>query len=131
MKKLFIFLLTAVMLCMSMTAMAAKKEYNPYVKYVVEDDDYQETLATINSVKMSRMPKVAVMYVNNSQADYYKADGVVDGGARVVEHVGDVCHGVEPGGNGKEHGAFCEGDGCFEQAVGEASCEVYGGHGEV
>ena len=52
MKKLFIFLLTAVMLCMSMTAMAAKKEYNPYVKYVVEDDDYQETLATINSVKM-------------------------------------------------------------------------------
>ena len=73
MKKLFIFLLTAVMLCVSMTAMAAKKEYNPYVKYVVEDDDYQETLATINSVKMSRMPKVAVMYVNNSQADYYKA----------------------------------------------------------
>ena len=73
MKKLFIFLLTAVMLCMSMTAMAAKKEYNPYVKYVVEDDDYQETLAMINSVKMSRMPKVAVMYVNNSQADYYKA----------------------------------------------------------
>ncbi len=73
MKKLFIFILTAVMLCVSMTALAAKKEYNPYVKYVLEDDDYQETLLTINSVKMERLPKVAVMYVNNSQADYYKS----------------------------------------------------------
>ena len=73
MKKLFIFILTAVMLCVSMTALAAKKEYNPYVKYVLEDEEYQETLLTINSVKMERLPKVAVMYVNNSQADYYKA----------------------------------------------------------
>ena len=73
MKKLFIFILTAVMLCVSMTALAAKKEYNPYVKYVLEDEDYQETLLTINSVKMERLPKVAVMYVNNSQADYYKS----------------------------------------------------------
>ncbi len=73
MKKLFIFILTAVMLCVSMTALAAKKEYNPYVKYVLEDDDYQETLLTINSVKMERLPKVAVMYVTNSQADYYKS----------------------------------------------------------
>ncbi len=73
MKKLLIFILTAVMLCVSMTALAAKKEYNPYVKYVLEDEDYQETLLTINSVKMERLPKVAVMYVNNSQADYYKA----------------------------------------------------------
>ena len=73
MKKLLIFILTAVMLCVSMTALAAKKEYNPYVKYVLEDDEYQETLLTINSVKMERLPKVAVMYVNNSQADYYKA----------------------------------------------------------
>lgn len=73
MKKLLIFILTAVMLCVSMTALAAKKEYNPYVKYVLEDEEYQETLLTINSVKMERLPKVAVMYVNNSQADYYKA----------------------------------------------------------
>ena len=73
MKKLIIFILTAVMLCVSMTALAAKKEYNPYVKYVLEDEEYQETLLTINSVKMERLPKVAVMYVNNSQADYYKA----------------------------------------------------------
>ncbi len=73
MKKLLIFILTAVMLCVSMTALAAKKEYNPYVKYVLEDEDYQETLLTINSVKMERLPKVAVMYVNNSQADYYKS----------------------------------------------------------
>ncbi len=73
MKKLFIFILTAVMLCVSMTALAAKKEYNPYVKYVLEDDDYQETLLTINYVKLERLPKVAVMYVNNSQADYYKS----------------------------------------------------------
>ena len=73
MKKLLIFILTAIMLCVSMTALAAKKEYNPYVKYVLEDDDYQETLLTINSVKMSKMPKVAVMYVNNSQVDYFKS----------------------------------------------------------
>ncbi|MBQ5672897.1 MAG: hypothetical protein IIV46_01645 [Phascolarctobacterium sp.] len=73
MKKLLIFILTAVMLCVSMTALAAKKEYNPYVKYVLEDEEYQETLLTINSLKMERLPKVAVMYVNNSQADYYKA----------------------------------------------------------
>ncbi len=72
MKKLFIFVLSIVMLCVSMTAMAAKKEYNPYEKYVLGDKKYQETLLTINSVKMSKMPKVAVMYVNNSQADYYK-----------------------------------------------------------
>ena len=37
MKKLLIFILTAIMLCVSMTALAAKKEYNPYVKYVLED----------------------------------------------------------------------------------------------
>lgn len=73
MKKLFIFVLSVVMLCVSVTAMAAKKEYNPYEKYVLEDKKYQETLLTINSVKMERMPKVAVMYVNNSQADYYKS----------------------------------------------------------
>ena len=73
MKKLVMFILTAMLLCVSMTAMAAKEEYNPYVKYVVEDEDYQETLLTINSVKMDRLPKVAVMYVNNSQASYYKA----------------------------------------------------------
>lgn len=73
MKKLLILIMTAILLCMSMTAMAAKKEYNPYVKYVLEDDDYQETLLTINSVKMAKLPKVAVMYVNNSQADFYKA----------------------------------------------------------
>ena len=73
MKKLLIFVLTAVMLCVSMTALAAKKEYNPYEKYVTEDKKYQETLLTINSVKMSKLPKVAVMYVNNSQADYYRA----------------------------------------------------------
>lgn len=73
MKKLLILVMTAILLCMSVTALAAKKEYNPYVKYVLEDDDYQETLLTINSVKMSKMPKVAVMYVNNSQADFYKS----------------------------------------------------------
>ncbi len=73
MKKLLIFILTAMMLCLSMTALAAKKEYNPYEKYVLEDKKYQETLATINSVKMSKLPKVAVMYVNNSQTDYYKS----------------------------------------------------------
>ena len=73
MKKLVMFILTAMLLCVSMTAMAAKEEYNPYVKYVVEDEDYQETLLTINSVKMDRLPKVAEMYVNNSQASYYKA----------------------------------------------------------
>ena len=39
MKKLLIFILTAVMLCVSMTALAAKKEYNPYVKYVLEDEE--------------------------------------------------------------------------------------------
>ncbi len=73
MKKLFVFLLTAMMLCVSMTALAAKKEYNPYEKYVLEDKKYQETLLTINSVKMEKLPKVAVMYVNNSQTDFYKA----------------------------------------------------------
>ena len=47
MKKLFIFVLSIVMLCVSMTAMAAKKEYNPYEKYVLGDKKYQETLLTI------------------------------------------------------------------------------------
>ena len=61
MKKLVMFILTAMLLCVSMTAMAAKEEYNPYVKYVMEDEDYQETLLTINSVKMDRLPKVAVI----------------------------------------------------------------------
>lgn len=73
MKKLVIFIMTAIMLCMSMTAMAAKKEYNPYVKYVLEDEDYQESLALIGTAKLSKLPKVAVMYVNNSQTDYYKS----------------------------------------------------------
>ena len=73
MKKLVMFILTAMLLCVSMTAMAAKEVYNPYVKYVLEDEKYQETLLTINSLKMDRLPKVAVMYVNNSQTDFYKA----------------------------------------------------------
>ena len=73
MKKLVMFILTAMLLCVSMTAMAAKEEYNPYVKYFLEDEKYQETLLTINSLKMDRLPKVAVMYVNNSQTDFYKA----------------------------------------------------------
>ncbi|MBR5487600.1 MAG: hypothetical protein IKV70_06485 [Phascolarctobacterium sp.] len=73
MKKLVMFILTAMLLCVSMTAMAAKEVYNPYVKYVLEDEKYQETLLSINSLKMDRLPKVAVMYVNNSQTDFYKA----------------------------------------------------------
>ena len=73
MKKLVMFILTAMLLCVNMTAMAAKEVYNPYVKYVLEDEKYQETLLTINSLKMDRLPKVAVMYVNNSQTDFYKA----------------------------------------------------------
>ena len=73
MKKLVMFIFTAMLLCVSMTAMAAKEVYNPYVKYVLEDEKYQETLLTINSLKMDRLPKVAVMYVNNSQTDFYKA----------------------------------------------------------
>ena len=73
MKKLVMFILTAMLLCVSMTAMAAKEVYNSYVKYVLEDEKYQETLLTINSLKMDRLPKVAVMYVNNSQTDFYKA----------------------------------------------------------
>ena len=42
MKKLVMFILTAMLLCVSMTAMAAKEVYNPYVKYVLEDEKAKE-----------------------------------------------------------------------------------------
>ena len=72
MKKIFLFLLTTVMLSVAAVGFAAKEPYYPYQKYVVQDEDYQLLLKSISQEQRKDLPKVAVMYVNNTYLDFYK-----------------------------------------------------------
>ena len=72
MKKVFLYLLTMVLLCASSLALAAKEPYYPYQKYVAEDAKYQQLVQGIPAGQRKNLPKVAVMYINNTQVDFYK-----------------------------------------------------------
>ena len=72
MKKMVLFLLTMALLSVASIGLAAKEPYYPYQEYVVEDEDYQLMLQNIPQAQRAGLPKVAVMYVNNAQVDFYK-----------------------------------------------------------
>ncbi len=87
MKKLILFLLTLTLLCMASVGFAAKELYYPYQKYVAEDEDYQLLAQEVSQEERARLPKVAVMYINNAQVDFYKDvdEEIMDNFKRVLE----------------------------------------------